>query len=244
MTTLFLATGNAHKIAEIRAILSERFRYFTLGDFPAAPKTVEDAATFAGNATKKAVELANWLSRVPPAAFPKIPSGCDPENFLVLADDSGLEVDALNGAPGVYSARFAALDSGEKGNSSDAANNLKLMRLLEKVPAERRTARFRCAIALAPAVAGAPEDNSKVGLTNERKLRLEVFEGICEGRIALAQSGHGGFGYDPLFVPEGFGRSFAELGDFEKNKISHRAQALEKLRKRLSVTFGLDSASG
>src|SRR5688572_4580804 len=98
--TLLIATRNAHKVGEIRAILGGGFRYLTLGDFPQAPKVVEDAHTFAGNATKKAVELARWLASSSGSTEPGT-------RFLVLADDSGLEVDALNGAPGVYSARFA-----------------------------------------------------------------------------------------------------------------------------------------
>jgi len=142
--TFLIATRNAHKVGEIRAILGEQFEYLTLEDFPGAPKVVEDAGTFAGNATKKAVELAKHLA----AAGPSTPSG--PRPFFVLADDSGLEVDALNGAPGVYSARFAAGDSSVEGNSKDADNNAKLLRLLKEVPRENRTARFRCVIALTP----------------------------------------------------------------------------------------------
>src|SRR5690348_6880985 len=112
--SLLLATRNAHKVSEIRAILGNEFRrYLALDDFPGAPKVVEDAGTFAGNATKKAVELAKWLAGNPQAGT---------ENLFVLADDSGLEVDALNGAPGVYSARFAARDTGAAENSSDAEN--------------------------------------------------------------------------------------------------------------------------
>src|SRR5437868_14983844 len=104
--TLLIATRNAHKVGEIQSILGEQFRYLTLNDFPNAPKVIEDAPTFAGNATKKAVELANWLTSMRSVE-------CGVRNLFVLADDSGLEVDALNGAPGVYSARFAALDSGK-----------------------------------------------------------------------------------------------------------------------------------
>src|SRR5271155_5350946 len=124
MTTLLIATRNPHKVGEIRAILGARFQFLTLGDFPAAPKVVEDADTFAGNATKKAVELARWLSNSSPVTRHS--------SFFVLADDSGLEVDALNGAPGVHSARFAALDKSE--NSHDADNNAKLLRLLKDLP--------------------------------------------------------------------------------------------------------------
>jgi XTP/dITP diphosphohydrolase len=101
LATFLIATRNAHKVGEIRAILGDQYRYLTLEDFPNAPKVIEDAGTFAGNATKKAVELAKWFAET---RNPKL----ETQNFFVLADDSGLEVDALNGAPGVYSARFAA----------------------------------------------------------------------------------------------------------------------------------------
>lgn len=223
MTTFLLATRNAHKVTEIRAILSEKFRCLTLNDFPSAPKVVEDANSFAGNATKKAVELAKWLSTLSNSKL-------ENEITYVLADDSGLEVDALNGAPGIYSARFAAMDG--EGNSPDAANNEKLLRLLKDVPAEKRTARFRCVIALTPVVFPPRETNSPVCYADESELGTEVFDGTCEGRISFVASGQGGFGYDPLFVPVGFDKSFAELGEVEKNKISHRAKALEKLRMR------------
>src|SRR4051812_38524954 len=125
--TFLIATRNAHKVGEIRGILGNEFRYLTLDDFPAAPKVVEDAPTFAGNATKKAVELAQWLSV---SRHPTL----DPHRLFVLADDSGLEVDALDGAPGVHSARFAALASGKPGNSPDADNTARLLRLLKDVP--------------------------------------------------------------------------------------------------------------
>ena len=148
MITLLIATRNAHKVGEIRAILGDRFQFLTLNDFPGAPKVVEDADTFAGNATKKAVELAKWL----PRQFPSSQTP-DARPDFVLADDSGLEVDALNGAPGVHSARFAALDrsaDGSSANTPDADNNAKLLRLLKNVPLEKRTARFHCVIALVP----------------------------------------------------------------------------------------------
>ncbi len=220
---LLIATRNAHKAQEIRAILSGPFRYLTLHDFPGAPVAVEDAATFAANAARKAVELARWLAQLPnpQAARHGLPT-------WVLADDSGLQVDALSGAPGVHSARFAALDAaGDSSaeaaleNSPDTANNEKLLRLLAGVPREKRAARFRCALALVeitpPAGIGGPQ----------------LFEGVCEGRIGFAPSGHGGFGYDPLFTPLDHDRSFAELGQEVKNKLSHRAQALAKLRAYL-----------
>jgi XTP/dITP diphosphohydrolase len=209
MTDIVLATRNAHKVAEIRAILGADVRIHSQNNFPGAPPVVEDAITFAGNAAKKSEGLAAWLAANPPA-------GVLSEPFSILADDSGLEVDALGGAPGVHSARFAADDSTGTTNSPDAANNAKLLRLLAGVPLERRAARFRCVLALA-----AP---GKATL---------LFEGRCEGRIALSAAGAGGFGYDPLFVPDGCALSFAELGEEVKNKISHRARALAQLRQFL-----------
>jgi len=145
---------------------------------------------------------------------------------LVFADDSGLEVDALNGAPGVHSARFAALDKSE--NSHDADNNAKLLRLLKDVPTEQRGGRFRCVIALVPVPEQKAESTSPVCYADE--FAAQTFEGTCEGRIQFVASGDGGFGYDPLFVPEGFAQSFAELGEEVKNRLSHRAKALEKLK--------------
>jgi XTP/dITP diphosphohydrolase len=229
MTTLLIATRNSHKVGEIRAILSDKFRFLTLSDFPAAPNVIEDAATFAGNATKKALELAHWLvASSAPRAGKSLPD-------FVLADDSGLEVDALNGAPGVHSARFAALDAESEGNSPDAANNAKLLRLLADVPPEKRTARFRCVIALTPIEPAHPQNTSPVCDANPFELQTELFDGTCEGRIIMTSSGKGGFGYDPLFVPDGFSQSFAELGESVKNEISHRACALAKLRERFQT---------
>ena len=227
ITTFLIATRNAHKVEEIRAILAGPFHFLTLRDFPAAPEVVEDAASFSGNATKKAVELARWLatSRITGSAIPA----------FILADDSGLEVDALNGAPGVYSARFAALDSDKPGNSSDADNNAKLLRLLKEVPESKRTARFRCVLALTPVAEAATQNASPVCEANEFELQTELFDGTCEGRIAFAPSGKGGFGYDPLFIPHGHQQSFAELGEAAKNQLSHRAKALAKLRERLAA---------
>jgi XTP/dITP diphosphohydrolase len=209
MTSLFLATRNVHKVAEIRGILPGNVRLVSQLDFPDAPPVAEDAVTFAGNAAKKAEGFASWLAANPRASRMDTP-------LFVLADDSGLEVDALGGAPGVYSARFAAADAQGTENSSDADNNTKLLRLLAGVPAERRTARFRCFIAL-----------------SARDKPTLLFDGACEGRIALSPGGVGGFGYDPLFVPDGYAQSFAELGEEVKNKISHRARALAKLRRFL-----------
>ena len=215
--SLVLATRNAHKVAEIAALLGGQARCLSLKEFPAAPGVVEDAPTFAGNAAKKAVALAQWLAAQPAPA--DAPLGA---HWWVLADDSGLEVDALGGAPGVHSARFAALETGATGNASDAANNAKLLTLLAAIPAAQRTARFRCALALAPV---APDAAG----------RLRAFDGACEGTIGFAPRGGQGFGYDPLFVPEGFTESFAELGEEVKNRISHRARALARLQAALPL---------
>jgi XTP/dITP diphosphohydrolase len=214
VTTLLMATRNARKTDEIRSILGGGFRFLTLNDFPDAPKVIEDAGTFAGNAAKKAVALARWLSV-------KFPPTRHSSPLFVLADDSGLEVDALNGAPGVHSARFAALDRSAdslSANSLDADNNAKLLRLLKDVPLEKRTARFCCVIALI-------EINPQSAIRNP-----QLFDGACEGRIGFEPRGKNGFGYDPLFVPVEFEQSFAELGEDVKNRLSHRAKALEKLK--------------
>jgi XTP/dITP diphosphohydrolase len=213
MTTLLIATRNTHKVGEIRAILGGQFQFLTLNDFSGAPKTIENADSFAGNATKKALELARWIPEASKTDF-------------VLADDSGLEVDALNGAPGIHSARFAAMDKNE--NSKDADNNAKLLLLLKNVPLERRTARFRCVIALAPASSGKIASASPVCFADD--FQVKIFDGACEGRIQFSATGQNGFGYDPLFVPDSFEQSFAELGEEVKNKLSHRANALEKLK--------------
>jgi XTP/dITP diphosphohydrolase len=217
MTSLIIATRNEHKVAEIRAILGEKFRYLSLKQFPEAPVVVEDQATFQKNAAKKAKELARWLTYLPGADF-RIPGA----SASVLADDSGLEVDALKGAPGVHSARFAALDAGPGApatNTPDADNNAKLLRLLADVPAEKRTARFRCVLSVITVKPPQP------------MLAGQLFDGTCEGRIALSPSGRGGFGYDPLFIPNGYGQSFGELGPETKNTISHRARALANMKK-------------
>lgn len=225
MPTILIATRNAHKVSEIQAILGKGFQFLTLNDFPAAPKVIEDANTFAGNATKKAVELANWLSAARHSSLAT-------HHSFVLADDSGLEVDALNGAPGVHSARFAAMDANE--NAPDANNNSKLLRLLKNVPPEKRTARFRCIIALTPVVSGKVESASPVCYAGEMESATQLFDGACEGKILFELHGKNGFGYDPLFVPNGFDKTFAELGDDVKNRISHRSKALEKLKASLA----------
>ena len=216
---LILATRNRHKLAEVSALLGGAVRCLSIQDFPAAPEVEENAPTFAGNAAKKAVALATWL-----AGGANGEGRMQPEECLILADDSGLEVDALGGAPGVHSARFAALDSGQPGNSTDAANNAKLLRLLAGVPPERRTARFRCVLALT-------ELNPRSALRAPR-----WFDGVCEGRLGFAPKGAHGFGYDPLFLPVGFDLTFAELGEAVKNRLSHRAQALTALKAWLEAS--------
>ncbi len=225
MITLLIATRNRHKVQEIQAILGSEFRYLTLNDFLQAPAIKEDADTFAGNATKKAVGLAEWLAATPAGATPLISGG----EVFVLADDSGLEVDALQGAPGVYSARFAALDTAGEGNSPDADNNAKLLRLLKDVPLTRRTARFRCVIALTPMISAGAENASPVCHAREAELSTQIFDGTCEGHLDVSLRGQGGFGYDPLFIPKGFTQSFAELGEDIKNRLSHRSHALMNL---------------
>jgi XTP/dITP diphosphohydrolase len=218
MTSLIIATRNVHKVEEIRAILGDKFRYLSLKEFPEAPVVKEDQPTLQKNAIKKAKELARWLTYLPGADF-RIPGA----SASVLADDSGLEVDALQGAPGVHSARFAAVEGGAAGasNTPDADNNAKLLRLLQDVPAEKRTARFRCVLSL---IAVKPPQAMLAG---------QLFEGTCEGRIANAPSGQGGFGYDPLFIPHGHPVTFAELGAEVKNRMSHRALALANMKKYL-----------
>jgi len=214
MLKLIAATGNTHKVKEIQDILGYEFIVASMPEDLKKVEIVENAPDFSGNAAKKALTVAQLIFK----------GGCmESELFGVVADDSGLEVDALNGAPGVHSARFALIGAGDSSHRSrseiDKANNEKLLALLTDVPWEKRTARFRCVLALVTrdAPSGPPH----------------FFEGTCEGRIQFAPSGDGGFGYDPLFVPEGFEQSFAELGHEVKNRISHRARALEKLRNWL-----------
>lgn len=230
VTTLIISTQNAHKVQEFRALLGASFRCLTLRDFPGIPPAVEDAPDFAGNASRKAVHLARWLQGRPAALSARL--GTEIGKLYSVADDSGLEVDILHGAPGVHSARFAALDSGRSGNSSDAENNAKLLHLLANVPAGERRARFRCVIALTPVLVDTAENASPVCYADETELSTELFDGACEGRVDMSPRGTHGFGYDPLFIPDGFEQSFAELGDEVKNRISHRAKALEKLQAR------------
>ncbi len=197
---LVLSSRNNYKLTELRGLLSDLdIQIASLKDFPEMPPVVEDGKNFKENAAKKALAAAQFT------------------RLLALADDSGLEVDALNGQPGVLSARF----SGE--GATDETNNARLLELLRDVPEGKRTARFRCAIAIAT-----PEG------------QLEYAEGSCEGAIALAPRGTNGFGYDPLFMPDGFGgRTFAELQPGEKNAISHRGRALAAARQLLMARFAV-----
>jgi XTP/dITP diphosphohydrolase len=231
MIILLIATRNAHKLDEIRAILGEQFHYLTLNDLENAPEVVEDAGSFAGNATKKAVELAEWCRRYPAKSLGA--TSAESGNFYVLADDSGLEVDALNGAPGVHSARFAALDTGKPGNAATSQNNAKLLRLLQDVPLDKRTARFRCVLALTRVPPSSAATASPASGAQETEFETSLFEGACEGRLGFEPRGQGGFGYDPLFFPAGYNQTFAELGDRVKNRLSHRANALAKLHEYL-----------
>src|SRR5690349_18557256 len=230
MRKLLVATRNAHKVGEICAILHGQFECWSLEEFPGAPEVVEDAGTFAGNATKKAVALAKWVSGNSDLAQ----RVAVVEQMYVLSDDSGLEVDALNGAPGVHSARFAALDTGTVGNSATSDNNAKLLRLLKDVPREKRTARFRCVLALTPVLPQNPAVASPVCLVDEFEIETQIFEGVCEGTIGFELRGAGGFGYDPLFFPLGYDRTFGELSEGEKNQLSHRAKALNAMREALA----------
>ncbi|MFH1761413.1 MAG: XTP/dITP diphosphatase [bacterium] len=194
---LILATGNTHKAAEIKYILKDfPLKIITLKDLPVVPEIIEDGKSFKENAFKKASALVKATGK---AAF---------------ADDSGLEVDALSGEPGVYSSRYA----GDEGN--DEKNNMKLLQNLMKIPAEGRTARFRCAIALSL------PDNGGF-----------CVEGKCEGRIGFKPQGSNGFGYDPLFIPDGYEITFAEISHHEKNRISHRSQALSKFADKFGNLF-------
>ena len=195
---LLLATNNAHKAQEIREILSGSFSdIMTMREAGIELEVEENGTTFRENALKKAVETLAFAG----------------DRFdAVLADDSGLCVDALDGAPGVYSARF----SGEGHN--DAANNAKLIALLKDVPENKRTARFCCCVALA-----------RTGMDPI------AVQGEVEGTILHAARGENGFGYDPFFYYAPFGKSFAELSAEEKNAVSHRRRALNLLREALDV---------
>jgi len=190
---LFLASGNAHKAAELQALADTTALPIVIVSARAVggmPSVVEDAGTFVGNARKKARAL---RAKIPADAWS-------------LADDSGLCVDELGGAPGVESAYYA----GPQGDG--AANLAKLVATMREVPGDRRGAHFLCVLLL-------------IGPNGEE----HVFEGTCAGRLGHAPRGGAGFGYDPLFLPDGHEVSFAELGDAVKNTISHRARAWVEL---------------
>lgn len=194
---IVLATRNKSKVAEIKQITGDLpIILQSLDDFPRCPEVVEDKDTFEGNALQKAVEVCQYTGR--PA----------------LADDSGLEVDFLNGRPGVYSSRYA----GGPGPGSDTKNNEKLLAELKEVPDARRGARFICCLALA--VPKGP---------------VKTFSGYVPGRISREPRGTNGFGYDPVFIPEGHSRTFAEMSREEKDSLSHRGQALKKMRDFLAA---------
>lgn len=191
---LVIATTNRKKVEEIKRILEGvPVTLFTLDDFPGCPEVEEDANTFEGNAVKKAVAVARYAGR--PA----------------IADDSGLEVYALNGAPGVLSARYAGA------GADDKRNREKLLLVLEGIEEGKRGARFVCCVALA--------------FPNGR---VETFHGFVEGRIGMEPKGVSGFGYDPVFYPKGHDRTFAEMDADEKDALSHRGEALRNLRAYLS----------
>ena len=195
---LLLATRNRNKVIEMQHALEDTdWQAITLSDFAGAPEVEEDGATFEENALKKARSAARF------------------SHLWTLAEDSGLEIDALGGEPGVKSARYA----GE--GATDAERIRKVLGRLVSVRDDRRTARFRCLMCV---IDPAGKEN--------------CFEGCCEGRIGHRPAGSAGFGYDPIFVPEGYDRTFAELGLDVKNKISHRARALEQLIDYLRKTKG------
>ncbi|MGH7888752.1 MAG: XTP/dITP diphosphatase [Candidatus Binatia bacterium] len=202
MIELLVATTNPGKFAEVNAFLGKLpLRIVSLRELVNTPAVVEDGLTFEENALKKARTLARF------------------SGMLTLADDSGIEVDELGGAPGIYSARYC----GEEGN--DDANNEKLLRELASVPEEKRIGRFVCALALCAPDAGGWKE-------------WTVRE-CCEGRIALAPKGSNGFGYDPLFFYPPFGKTFGEIDGETKATVSHRGKALKKLAEALPALVDL-----
>ncbi|MGZ0709934.1 RdgB/HAM1 family non-canonical purine NTP pyrophosphatase [Coraliomargarita sp. W4R53] len=192
MKQLIVATGNAHKVEEFDGLLADcGFEVSSAKVCGGMPDVVEDGDTFAANARIKALALRAQA----------------PADAWIVSDDSGLEVDALDGAPGIYSARYA----GE--GASDLDNLNKLLAELAKQPEASRSARFRCVLCLIDPT-GAEH----------------FFDGACEGMITQVPIGKAGFGYDPVFVPAGYTESFAELGEATKSQLSHRALAVKALR--------------
>jgi XTP/dITP diphosphohydrolase len=193
MRTLLLATSNPHKLEEFRAIFSDLpLRLLTLNDLQLGNEVEETGTTFAENAELKARTYARA------------------SGMLTLADDSGLEIDALGGAPGVQSARYLGRET------SYAERFRRILEQLKGLPMEQRTARFRCAIALA-----------------EPSGYTRIVDGVIEGVIAVSPRGKNGFGYDPIFYLLEFGKTLAELAPEHKNRISHRARAAQAARKLL-----------
>ncbi len=199
---ILVGTTNAGKLREVTTVLSNLpLQIISLASFTTWPKVVEDGKSFAENALKKARTLSDF------------------SGYVTLADDSGLEVSVLGGAPGIFSARYC----GEEGN--DDKNNKLLLRELSGVPQDKREARFVCVIALCVPRALGGKD--------------WLFRGECDGRIAFAPKGEGGFGYDPLFIYPPMGLTFAELDPEAKNQMSHRGKALRKLREELRAHIPL-----
>ena len=202
-TAILFATTNAGKLREVRAILAGlAVRLESLTDHPSIPAAVEDADTFEGNARLKAIHYSRLTNR------------------WTLTDDSGLEVDALGGRPGVHSSRYA----GPEGDA--AANNAKLVRELDGVPAEKRTARFRCVVVLA--------NGSEV---------LATASGKWEGLIVDDPRGANGFGYDPHFFVPHYGITSAEMTPEQKNRLSHRGQAFTAIRAEIERILNTSTAS-
>lgn len=198
MRTLLLGTRNPGKVIEITSILEGAgWSFASLQGFPNVTIAEENFTTYAENAIAK-------------AKFYAVSTG-----LYALADDSGLEVEALNGAPGVYSARYAG------DGASDADRRALLLSELSGTSESNRRARFVAVVAIA----------------NAEGTVLNVSEGICEGTITFAPRGDGGFGYDPLFIPDGYAQTFAELSDVIKNRISHRARALMQTREFLTREY-------
>lgn len=199
--TVVIATGNRGKLREMISILGEeRFRFLTLPEIGFEGEIVEDGDSFSANAEIKAETIARWIRENRPEIH---------RPAAILADDSGLEVDALGGDPGIRSARFAGP------GATDADNVRRLLQLL--TGEENRTARFRCVIALI-----------RIGNGKERE-PIQFYEGICRGTLLADTRGENGFGYDPIFVPDGESRTFAEMTGEEKHRFSHRGAALKKL---------------
>lgn len=193
MRQLVIATKNVGKLRELKRYLKNmRVDVVSVSEFKNPPRIVENGRTFKANALKKALITSRFTKG------------------LVLADDSGLSVDALGGAPGIKSARFAGP------RKSDKDNNRKLLRLLGGLPVGRRGSRFVCAVAIA--------DNGKA---------VKVLEADCKGKIAFKEAGRHGFGYDPLFLIPKYGRTFGQMGLKAKDKMSHRSKALKKAREFL-----------